>query len=79
MSFFNFTSAAPILFFFFLQINSLKLRKEENVCFENILFVNDWSVINKISLFDQTMCSPSGRGEVGMFILSSRCMKKSPN
>ena len=33
----------------FLQIHSLNLRKEENLCFDNILFVNDWNVINKIS------------------------------
>ena len=33
-------------------------------CFDNILFVNDSSVIKKkISLFDLTMCSQSGRGE----------------
>ena len=32
-----------------------------------------------ISLFDLTMCSQSGRGEGGMFILNSHCMKKSPN
>ena len=76
MPFFDFTSAAPKLKF--LQIHSLNLRKE-NFCFDNILFVNDSSVINKISLFDLTMCSQSGRGEVGMFILSSHCMKKSPN
>ena len=48
MSFFNFTSAAPKKLIF-LQIHSLNLRKEENLCFDNILFVNDWSVINKIS------------------------------
>ena len=24
------------------------MRKEENLCFDNILFVNDWSVINKL-------------------------------
>ena len=76
MPFFDFTSAAPKLKF--LQIHSLNLRKE-NFCFDNILFVNDSSVINKISLFDLTMCSQSGRGEVGMFILSSHCLKKSPN
>ena len=63
----------------FLQIHSLNLRKEENLCFDNILFVNDSSVINKISLFDLTMCSQSGRDEVGMFIKSVHCMKKRPN
>ena len=47
---------------FFLQIHSLNLR----------------SVINKISFFELTTCSQSGRGEVGMFILSIRCMKESP-
>ena len=63
----------------FLQIHSLILRKEENLCFDNILFVNDSSLINKISLFDLTICSQSRRDEVGMFILSIHCMKKSPN
>ena len=43
--FFNFTLAAPNFFFFFTNTQ----RKEENLCFDNILFVNDWSVINKIS------------------------------
>ena len=62
-----------------LQIHSLNLGKEENLSFDIILFVYDLSVINKISLFDLTVCSQSGRGEVGMFILSSHCMKKSPN
>ena len=65
MPFFDFTSAAPKKLLF-LQIHSLNLRKEENLCFDNILFVNDSSVINKISLFDLTMCSQSGRGEAGM-------------
>ena len=77
MPFFDFTSAAPKKLKF-LQIHNLNLRKE-NLCFDNILFVNDSSVINKISLLDLTMCSQSGRGEVGMFIFSSHCMKKSPN
>ena len=35
-------------------------------------------MINKISFFELTTCSQSGRGEVGMFILSIRCMKESP-
>ena len=48
--------------YYFLQIHSLNLRKEENLCFDNILFVNDWSVINKISLSDLTKCPQSGRG-----------------
>ena len=65
--------------YFFLQIYSLNLRKEENLCFDSILFVNDSSVINKISLFDLIMRSQSGRGEVGMFVLSIHCTKKSPN
>ena len=46
----------------FLQIHSLNLRKEENLSFDNILFVNDWRVINKISLSDLTKCTQSGRG-----------------
>ena len=45
---------------------------------DNILFVNDSSVINKISLFDLTMSSQSGKGDVGMFILSIHCMEKNP-
>ena len=64
---------------FFLQIHSLNFRKEENLCFDTMLFINDSSVINKISLFDLNMCSQSGRDEVGMFILGIHCMKKSPN
>ena len=41
-----------------------------------MLFINDSSVINKISLFDLNMFSQSGRDEVGMFILGINCMKK---
>ena len=41
-----------------------------------MLFVNDSSVINKISLFDLNICSQSGRDEVRMFILGIHCMKK---
>ena len=48
--------------YYFLQIHSLNLRKEENLCFDNILFVNDWRIINKISLSDLTKCPQSGRG-----------------
>ena len=33
---------------------------------------------NKISLFDLIMRSQSGKGEVGMFVLSIHCMKKNP-
>ena len=62
---------------FFLEKHRLNLRKEENLSFDNIMFINDSSVINKISFFDQTTCSQSGRGEVGMFILSIHCLKKS--
>ena len=42
MPFFDFTSAAPKKLKF-LQIHNLNLRKE-NLCFNNILFVNDSSV-----------------------------------
>ena len=77
MPFCDFTLASPEKQFF-LQIHSINLRIEENLSFDNILFVNDSSVIYKISLFDLTMCSQSGKGEVGMFILSIHCMKKSP-
>ena len=72
------TSVAPKKSIF-LQIHSLNFRKEENLCFDNMLFINDSSVINKISLFDLNMCSQSGRDEVGMSILGIHCMKKSPN
>ena len=41
------------------------MREEENLSFDIILFVDDSSLINKISLFDLTVCSLSGRGEVG--------------
>ena len=75
MPLFDFTSAAPKKSIF-LQIHSLNFRKEENLCFDTMLFVNDSSVINKISLFDLNMCSQSGRDEVGMFILGINCMKK---
>ena len=77
MPFCDFTLAAPKKKIF-LKIHSLNLRKKENFCFDNILFVNYSSVITKYPLFDLTMCSQSGRGEVGMFILNSHCMKKSP-
>ena len=46
MPFCDFTLAAPKKSFFFL-IHSLNLRKKENRCFDNILFVNDSSVITK--------------------------------
>ena len=52
--FFNFTSAVPKRLFF-LKIHSLDLRKEENLTFDIILFVNYSSVINKISLSDPTV------------------------
>ena len=78
MPFFYFTSAAPKKSIF-LQTHSLNLRKEENLCFDTMLFINDSSVINKISLFDLNMCSQSGRDEVGMFVLSFPCMRKSLN
>ena len=74
--FFKFTSAAPKKLIFFKKIHSLNLRKEENLSFDIILFVDDSSLINKISLFDLTVRSQSGRGEAGMLILSIRCMEK---
>ena len=46
----------------FLQIHNLNLHKKENLSFDNILFENDWRVINKISLSDLTMWPQSGRG-----------------
>ena len=61
MPFFNFTSAAPKNFFF-LQIHSLNLGKEENLSFDVILFVYDLSVIKKISLFDLTCVLKVGGG-----------------
>ena len=77
MPFCDFTLAA-LKKFFFLRRHSINLRKEENLSFDNILFVNDSSVINKISLFDLTMSSQSWKGDVGMFILSIHYMKKNP-
>ena len=77
--FLKFTSAAPKKLVFLEKIHSLNLRKEENLSFDIILFVDDSSLINKISLFDLTVCSLSGRGEVGMFILNIHFMEKSPN
>ena len=74
--FFKFTSAAPKKLIFLKKIHSLNLRKEENLSFDIILFVDDSSLINKISLFDLTERSQSGRGEVGMLILSIHCMEK---
>ena len=44
------------------------MHKQENLSFDIIVFVNDSSVINKISLFDLTMSSQSAREEVGMFV-----------
>ena len=61
---------------FFKKIHSLNLSKEENLNSDIILFEDDLGLTNKISLFDLTACSQSGRGEVGMFILSIHCMKK---
>ena len=78
VAFFKFTSAAPKKLIF-KKIHRLNLRKEENLSFDIILFVDDSSLINKISLFDLTVCSLSGRGEVGMFILNIHFMEKSPN
>ena len=77
--FFKFTSAAPKKLIFFKKIHSLNLRKEENLSFDIVLFVDDSSLINKISLFDLTVRSQSGRGEAGMLTLSIHCMEKSPN
>ena len=77
MPFRDFTLAAPNKQLF-LEIHSLNLRKEENLNFDNILFVSDSNVIKKISFFDLTTYSQSGSGEVEMFILSIHCMKKSP-
>ena len=65
-------SSKQIIFF---RKTSLKLAQRREP-FDNIMFVNDSSVINKISFFDLTTCSQNGRGEVGMFILSIHCMKK---
>ena len=48
--------------YYCLQIHNLNLRKEENLCFDNILFVNDWRIINKISLSDLTKFPQSGKG-----------------
>ena len=42
-------------------MHSLNLRKE-NLSFDNILFINDASLVHKIFIFDLTMCSQSGRG-----------------
>ena len=64
---------------FFFKIHSLNLRKKENLCFDNILFVNYSSVITKYPLFDLTMCSQSGRGEVGMFIFEQSLYEEKPN
>ena len=77
--FLKFTSAAPKKLVFLEKIHSLNLRTEENLSFDIILFVDDSSLINKISLFDLTVCSLSGRGEVGMLILNIHFMEKSPN
>ena len=74
MPLFKFRSAAPKKLIFFKKIHSLNLRKEENLSFDIILFVDDSSLINKISLFDLTVRSQSGRGQAGMLILSIRCM-----
>ena len=73
--FFKFTSAAPKKFFFKNTQPKLAQRREPDI----ILFVDGSSLINKISLFDLTVCSLSGRGEVGVLILNIHFMEKSPN
>ena len=60
MPFRDFTLAA-LKKYVFLEIHCLNLR-EENLSFDNILFINDSSVIHKIFIFDLTLCSQSGRG-----------------
>ena len=62
-------------FFFNTQ---LKLAQKREPLFWQYTVCKWFKCNNKISLFDLIMCSQSGKGEVGMFVLSIHCMKKSP-
>ena len=62
-------------FFFNTQ---LKLAQKREPLFWQYTVCKWFKCNNKISLFDLIMCSQSGKGEVGMFVLSVHCMKKSP-
>ena len=62
---------------FFLN-TQLKLAQKREPLFWQYTVCKLFKCNNKISLFDLIMCSQSGKGEVGMFVLSIHCMKKSP-
>ena len=63
--------------YFFLN-TQLKLAQKREPLFWQYSVCKLFKCNNKISLFDLIMCSQSGKGEVGMFVLSVHCMKKSP-
>ena len=48
---------------FFFLIHSLNLRKKENRCFDNILFVNDSSVVTKYPFFTLSCVLKVGRAK----------------
>ena len=56
----------------------LKLAQKREPLFWQYTVCKWFKCNNKISLFDLFMCSQGGKGEVGMFVLSIHCMKKSP-
>ena len=68
-------SSKEIIFFLNTQ---LKLAQKREPLFWQYTVCKWFKCNNKISLFDLIMCSQSGKGEVGMFVLSIHCMKKSP-
>ena len=63
--------------FFFLN-TQLKLVQKREPLFWKYTVCKLLKCNNKISLFDLIMRSQSGKGEVGMFVLSIHCMKRSP-
>ena len=54
--------------YYFLQIHSLNLRKEENLSFDNILFVNDWRVINKYHCLTSPSALKVGGGGENVYL-----------
>ena len=77
MPFCDFTLTAPNKYIFFLN-TQLKLAQKRDPLFWQYTVCKLFKCNNKISLFDLIMRSQSGKGEVGMFVLSIHCMKKSP-
>ena len=68
-------SSKEIIFF---KNTQLKLVQKREPLFWKYTVCKLLKCNNKISLFDLIMRSQSGKGEVGMFVLSIHCMKRSP-